>query len=48
MGGIMIEENVMSAAGARNLANDAGLRQMIQHAGFIPCQRTNHDELYAK
>jgi cyclic dehypoxanthinyl futalosine synthase len=40
MGSIMIEENVISAAGARNRANDAELRRVIEDAGFIPRQRT--------
>jgi len=47
MRGIMIEENVMSAAAARNLANDAELRHLIQDGGFIPRQRTTLHELYA-
>ena len=40
MGSIMIEENVISAAGARNRANDGELRRVIQDAGFTPRQRT--------
>jgi len=40
MGSIMIEENVISAAGARNRANDTELRRVIKDAGFIPRQRT--------
>src|SRR5262245_7132104 len=46
MGSIMIEENVISAAGARNSANDAELRRVIQDAGFIPRQRTTLYERY--
>ncbi|HLQ76486.1 MAG TPA: cyclic dehypoxanthinyl futalosine synthase [Terriglobia bacterium] len=46
MGSIMIEENVISAAGARNRANDAELRRIIQDAGFIPRQRTSLYERY--
>lgn len=46
MGSIMIEENVISAAGARNRANDAELRRVIQDAGFIPRQRTTLYERY--
>jgi len=46
MGSIMIEENVISAAGARNRANDAELRRIIQDAGFIPRQRTTLYERY--
>jgi len=46
MGSIMIEENVISAAGARNRANDTELRRIIQDAGFIPRQRTSLYERY--
>ena len=46
MGSIMIEENVISAAGARNRANDGELRRVIHDAGFIPRQRTTLYERY--
>jgi cyclic dehypoxanthinyl futalosine synthase len=46
MGSIMIEENVISAAGARNRANDGELRRVIQDAGFTPRQRTTLYERY--
>lgn len=46
MGSIMIEENVISAAGARNRANDAELRRIIADAGFVPRQRTSLYERY--
>ena len=46
MGSIMIEENVISAAGARNRANDSELRRVIADAGFIPRQRTTLYERY--
>jgi cyclic dehypoxanthinyl futalosine synthase len=46
MGSIMIEENVISSAGARNRANDAELRRVIQDAGFVPRQRTTLYERY--
>src|SRR5579884_1958676 len=46
MGSIMIEENVISAAGAKNRANDAELRRVISDAGFIPRQRTTLYERY--
>jgi len=46
MGSIMIEENVISAAGARNRANDAELRKVIEDAGFVPRQRTTLYERY--
>lgn len=39
MGSIMIEENVVSAAGAHNEANEKDLRYQISEAGFIPQQR---------
>jgi len=39
MGSIMIEENVVSAAGAHNRASEETLRYLIQEAGFIPQQR---------
>ena len=39
MGSIMIEENVVSAAGATTCANERDLRYQIREAGFIPQQR---------
>ena len=39
MGSIMIEENVVSAAGANEHANEKELRYQISEAGFIPQQR---------
>jgi cyclic dehypoxanthinyl futalosine synthase len=39
MGSIMIEENVVSAAGANNQADEKMLRYLITEAGFIPQQR---------
>lgn len=39
MGSIMIEENVVSAAGANNEANEKELRYQIFEAGFTPQQR---------
>jgi cyclic dehypoxanthinyl futalosine synthase len=39
MGSIMIEENVVSAAGAHNRADEQMLRYLIREAGFIPQQR---------
>jgi cyclic dehypoxanthinyl futalosine synthase len=35
-GSVMIEENVVSAAGARNTMNGAGLQEAIREAGFVP------------
>ena len=39
MGSVMIEENVVSAAGAHNRADERMLRYLIREAGFIPQQR---------
>jgi cyclic dehypoxanthinyl futalosine synthase len=39
MGSIMIEENVVSAAGAHNEANERDLRYQIAEAGYRPQQR---------
>lgn len=43
VGSIMIEENVVSQAGARNHASEEDLRRIIRGAGFLPKQR---DTLY--
>jgi cyclic dehypoxanthinyl futalosine synthase len=43
VGSTMIEENVVSQAGARNQANEEDLRRIIRDAGFFPKQR---DTLY--
>src|SRR5436305_982518 len=43
VGSIMIEENVVSQAGARHHATEEDLRKMIRDAGFVPKQR---DTLY--
>lgn len=43
VGSIMIEENVVSAAGARHRASEEELRRIIRDAGFTPKQR---DTLY--
>jgi cyclic dehypoxanthinyl futalosine synthase len=43
VGSIMIEENVVSQAGARFHATEEDLRHMIRDAGFVPKQR---DTLY--
>jgi cyclic dehypoxanthinyl futalosine synthase len=39
MGSVMIEENVVSAAGAHNAADEKMLRYLIREAGFTPQQR---------
>jgi cyclic dehypoxanthinyl futalosine synthase len=43
VGSIMIEENVVSAAGAHHHASEEELRRIIRDAGFVPKQR---DTLY--
>ncbi len=43
VGSILIEENVVFAAGVRNRTNESELRRIISDAGFIPAQR---DTLY--
>ena len=43
VGSILIEENVVYAAGVRNRTNEQELRRIITDAGYIPAQR---DTLY--
>jgi cyclic dehypoxanthinyl futalosine synthase len=43
VGSILIEENVVHAAGVRNRTNEEELRRIISDAGYIPAQR---DTLY--
>ncbi|MBI2955845.1 MAG: dehypoxanthine futalosine cyclase [Acidobacteria bacterium] len=43
VGSILIEENVVAAAGCTNRTTEAELRRIIRDAGFIPAQR---DHLY--
>lgn len=43
VGSIMIEENVVSAAGTHHQASEEELRRLIRDAGFVPKQR---DSLY--
>jgi cyclic dehypoxanthinyl futalosine synthase len=43
VGSILIEENVVSAAGCHNKSSEDGLRRMIREAGFTPHKR---DTLY--
>jgi cyclic dehypoxanthinyl futalosine synthase len=43
VGSILIEENVVSAAGCKNTANERELRRLISEAGFRPFKR---DTLY--
>lgn len=44
MGSIMIEENVVSAAGATNTFDSFGIQKAIEEAGFIPKQRNQKYE----
>jgi cyclic dehypoxanthinyl futalosine synthase len=46
MGSIMIEENVVSAAGAHYKMSQAEMEHLIREAGFEPRQRTNLYERY--
>ena len=46
MGSVMIEENVISAAGANHWATADELRRLITDAGFTPRQRTTLYERY--
>jgi cyclic dehypoxanthinyl futalosine synthase len=43
VGSILIEENVVYAAGVRNRTNESELRRIISDAGYLPVQR---DSLY--
>jgi cyclic dehypoxanthinyl futalosine synthase len=43
VGSILIEENVVYAAGVRNRTNESELRHIISDAGYTPVQR---DTLY--
>jgi cyclic dehypoxanthinyl futalosine synthase len=43
VGSILIEENVVYAAGVRNRTNESELRRIISDAGYVPVQR---DSLY--
>jgi cyclic dehypoxanthinyl futalosine synthase len=43
VGSILIEENVVFAAGVRNRTNEGELRRIIEDAGYRPYQR---DTLY--
>ena len=45
LGSIMIEENVVSAAGANNRFNAEEMQSIIKEAGFIPGRRNQKYEL---
>jgi cyclic dehypoxanthinyl futalosine synthase len=44
-GSLMIEENVVSAAGAHFRLTEAEIARCIQQAGFVPKRRTMHYEI---
>ncbi|MFQ5335537.1 MAG: cyclic dehypoxanthinyl futalosine synthase [Flavobacteriales bacterium] len=46
MGSIMMEENVVSAAGANHTLDAAGIRAAIREAGFTPRRRNQQYEKY--
>jgi cyclic dehypoxanthinyl futalosine synthase len=47
VGSVMLEENVVSAAGTHHRASEEELRRLIRDAGFIPKQRdTLYDSLF--
>ena len=45
LGSIMIEENVVSAAGANNRFNADEMQSIIREAGFVPGRRNQKYEL---
>ncbi|HRQ75949.1 MAG TPA: radical SAM protein [Phycisphaerales bacterium] len=45
MGSVMMEENVVSAAGTTYCLNEATICRLIRDAGFIPAQRNNEYNL---
>lgn len=47
LGSIMIEENVVSAAGADNRFNASDIREIIREAGFNPVRRNQKYEPYS-
>jgi cyclic dehypoxanthinyl futalosine synthase len=47
VGSILIEENVVFAAGVKNRTNESELRRIISDAGFIPAQRDTLYRAYA-
>jgi cyclic dehypoxanthinyl futalosine synthase len=45
MGSVMMEENVVSAAGTTYCLNEAMICRLIRDAGFLPAQRDNEYNL---
>jgi cyclic dehypoxanthinyl futalosine synthase len=46
LGSIMIEENVVSAAGSKNRFNADEMQSIIKEAGFVPARRNQKYELF--
>lgn len=46
LGSIMIEENVVSAAGSSNRFNASDMQSIIKEAGFVPVRRNQKYEVY--
>lgn len=45
MGGVMMEENVVSAAGTTHRLDESGIRRLIGSAGFVPRRRNQRYDL---
>ena len=48
MGSVMMEENVVSAAGTTYCLNEATLCRLVRDAGFVPAQRDNEYRVLAE
>lgn len=48
LGSIMIEENVVSAAGSSNRFNASDMQLIIKEAGFVPVRRNQKYEVYSQ
>jgi len=48
MGSVMMEENVVSSAGATFRLNEGEIRHLIRAAGFVPRRRNQHYDLLAE
>jgi cyclic dehypoxanthinyl futalosine synthase len=46
LGSIMIEENVVSAAGSGNRFSAEDLQEIIKEAGFVPVRRNQKYEIF--
>jgi cyclic dehypoxanthinyl futalosine synthase len=47
LGSIMIEENVVSAAGSKNCFDAVEIQEIIREAGFNPLRRNQKYEVYS-